>query len=345
MRPNLRLIFLCFLLTSCVPPIYDQTTYGIDEFIIDSEEIAKGKQAIDALEEHFDDDCEKAPCSESSECAIDGDELSISLYCPRRPDLNEVFQYLYQTSGFCVHEGHIQLPKIGTIDIEGLSLNEIKKAIQNAINEEWKDVQVYVGFKKQKTRFVQVIGAKNSMIALDKTTTLYEVIAKAGLFPYANLYKSYLVRDGCKIPVDFYQLIHKADQSQNILMKGGDQVYIAKMDAVTVMLTGEIRRPMVVPVPYGCMPLLHALAVAGGVPFTGDKQAIIIVRGEMQHPKIYQLNWKEIIHQPNDSLLVLAGDVIFISETPLVQWNRFINQLQPSINCFNANCSNYNIFF
>ena len=149
---------------------------------------------------------------------------------------------------------------------------------------------------------------------------------------------------GGKLPVDFYKLINLGDDSQNIVVRGGDQIFIAKPDEVTIMVTGEVWHSQVIPAPYGFLSLSKALAAAGGIPFTGDKSSIHIIRGELKHPKIYILNWKDVRHQPNDALLLMAGDVVCISETPLIKWNRFINQLQPSATCINTTYGTYMIF-
>jgi polysaccharide export outer membrane protein len=63
---------------------------------------------------------------------------------------------------------------------------------------------------------------------------------------------------------------------------------------------------------------------------TGDKKSIQIIRGNILCPKIYTLSWNHITYLPNDSLLLMPGDTIYISEKPITKWNRFIEQLLPS---------------
>ncbi len=55
-----------------------------------------------------------------------------------------------------------------------------------------------------------------------------------------------------------------------------------------------------------------------------------MIRGNLQNPKIYVLSWDHIIHLPNDSLLLMPGDTVYVTEKPITQWNRFIDQLLPS---------------
>jgi polysaccharide export outer membrane protein len=91
------------------------------------------------------------------------------------------------------------------------------------------------------------------------------------------------------------------------------------------------------------MSLREALVSAGGIPFTGDKRHIQVIRGNLQCPKIYVLSWEHIVHLPNDSLLLMPGDTVYISEKPITQWNRFIEQLLPSFQGLFTGYQVYNI--
>jgi polysaccharide export outer membrane protein len=83
-------------------------------------------------------------------------------------------------------------------------------------------------------------------------------------------------------------------------------------------------------IPSGSVSLRQALAQAGGIPYTGDKSYIQIIRGSIAQPKIYTLSWEHVIHLPNDSLLLMPGDIVYVAAKPITEWNRFISQLLPS---------------
>lgn len=328
-------ILLLLFLNSCIPPIYEEMTYGIDEFIQDSTYIAAGMESILNKDEVDESECEEEQvsfCTASPDEIIEGDELSLSLYCFKRPEWVEAVHLMGVRSGFKVIEGKIYLPNIGLFEIAGMTLIQAKEAIQSLYCDQINDIQVYLNFKKQRKRFVQIIGAREAVVPIDANTYVSEVLAKAKLPAYANLYKSYVIRENQKIPIDLYRLVHLGDQCQNILAKGGDQIYIAKMNEVTVMVTGEIMS-MDIPLPFGHLSLVKALALVEGVPFTGDETHIYVIRGALQRPKIYLLKWKEIVHHSHQSLLLMEGDIVYIAETPITKWNRFISQLRPSVNC------------
>jgi polysaccharide export outer membrane protein len=134
---------------------------------------------------------------------------------------------------------------------------------------------------------------------------------------------------------------------QNIVMQGGDKVYIADPGASSVMVMGEVGCERVIPLPTGSIPLRHALAQAGGIPYTGDKSYIQVIRGNIARPKIYTLSWEHVIHLPNDSLLLMPGDIVYVAAKPITEWNRFISQLVPSFGGLQAvsqGCSSWGLF-
>ena len=159
---------------------------------------------------------------------------------------------------------------------------------------------------------------------------LFEVLSKAGISPNTNLFKSYVLRDELMLPVDMSKLVLEGDMSQNIVMRPGDKIFIASAAMANVMIMGEVGIASVIPVPTGSISMRQALASAGGIPFTGNRQCIQVIRGSALNPKIYRLSWNHITFLPNDALLLMPGDTIYITETPITKWNRFINQLLPS---------------
>lgn len=167
-------------------------------------------------------------------------------------------------------------------------------------------------------------------IPVDGNTRLYEILAKAKIPAGANLFKSYVLRAGKMIPVDLNRLLKEGDMCQNIVMQGGDKIYIAENGSANCMVMGEVGRPQVIPLPSGMMSLRQALAEAGGISYKGDKSYIQVIRGSLCKPKIYTLNWEHVICLPNDSLLLMPGDIVYVVAKPITEWHRFISQVVPS---------------
>lgn len=327
--PIVRLVIFLFLM-SCTSPAYQNTTYGLEEFIIDSYPISQGKQPIPQLENQKTTPYFSDLFLPFEETILNGDELIIIVYCTQRPDRVYAVHRINETTGFQVCNGKIYLPHAISVEVEGLTLREAQEKVQTAFCQQLPHAQIFVRFKKRCERQVQIMGAKYALITIDGRMRLSEVLAKAKISPHANLFKSYVLRKEQQLPVDLYKLIHLGDSSQNIVMRGDDQIFIASENDATVMITGEVPKSLVIPIPYGFISLKEGLVMAGGISFTGNKGCIQIIRGNFIRPKIYCLDWQEAMYLSNQTLLLMPGDVVVVSERPITQWNRFINQLQPS---------------
>lgn len=330
---QLILIFPLLLLSacsSCLNSNYD--VYGADEFVIDSYTIRQGKEAILEMEGIYLDPLPCSSMDEYQDVIAEDDILNIVAYHPKRRDLMDAFQFINNAvGGFRVNQGKVDLPDIPPVTVAGLTINEAKARLQNLLGEEVKDVELFITYKDRLTRKVEITGLTAlSTVPVDGKIRLYEVIAKAHIPPNANLFMSYIARDGEALNIDLHKLINEGDMSQNIVMRGGDKIYVANPADCTVMVMGEVGNPKALQLPYGFMSLREAIVMAGGIPYTGDKNCIQVIRGNLQCPKIYKLSWNHIVHLPNDSLLLMPGDTIYISAKPITEWNRFIDQLIPS---------------
>ncbi|CDZ79918.1 polysaccharide export protein Wza [Candidatus Rubidus massiliensis] len=341
----LVVFFAIVSLSSCSKPCYDYPVMGADEFVIDSYKIRQGKLAILEMEGKEVGDLPCDAMDEYEDHIAEDDILNIAVYHPIRKDLMESIQFINNTvGGFKVRDGQIDIPDIPAVQVAGLTLDEARNAIQMAFTEQIDNVEVFVTYKDRLTRKVELAGlVATPTVPVDGKIRLYEVIAKAHIPPDANLFKSYIIRDGEPLSIDLHKLMNEGDMSQNIVMKGGDKIFIASPHDATVMLMGEIGMPRAINLPYGFISLREALVAAGGIPFTGDKQHIQVIRGNLECPKIYILSWEHIIHLPNDSLLLMPGDTVYVCEKPITQWNRFIDQLIPSFTGLQTGWTTYRI--
>lgn len=323
---------LLLLLASCTNCSRNYPVFGASEFVMDSYQIRQGKQTILEMQGKCVcpvtcDDLEEYP-----DVIEDGDSLNIVIYHPTRKDLMESFQMINANAGgFRVKDGFVYIPDLEAVQVAGLSLNQAKEKIRNQFSMEIRGVEVYLTYENRLRKKVELIGMTAiPEFPVDGKIRLYEILSKARIPPGANLFMSYVLRDGCQLSIDFFRLINEGDMCHNIVMKGGDKIYIANPADSRITMMGEIRSPTAINLPYGFMSLREAIVQAGGIPFTGDKRNIQVIRGNLQCPKIYVLAWEHILHLPNDSLLLMPGDAVYISEKPITQWNRFIEQLLPS---------------
>ncbi len=332
----LRVIFGCIWLifvTGCSNmPYKGKDVLGADEFVMDSYKIREGKFSVLEMQGKEPITLTANLLDPYPDVIQEGDVLCIALFHPSRSDLVSSFAALSQTIGFRVQGGQVVFPDLDPVTVEGKTLAEAKSIIQKEYQEHIKDIQVFLSFKDRIERKVELAGlVQMPTVPADGRLCLFETLALAKVPTNANFFKSYLVRDRQMVPVDFYKLIKEGDMSQNVVMRGGDKIYIAEPSDTSIMVLGEVGKECSLSLPNGFMTLRKALAEAGGIPYTGDKSYIQIIRGNIVHPKIYTLNWQHVIHLPSDSLLLMPGDIVYVAAKPLTEWNRFVSQILPTL--------------
>jgi polysaccharide export outer membrane protein len=330
----MHFLFICtlLLLVSCGNrPYMGKDVVGADEFVMDSYKIRQGKFSILQLEGKKYDALSPQYLSEYQDVIQDGDVLTIAIFHPSRSDISAAIASIGSSVGFQVYNGEIRLPDLEPIAVVGMTLQDAAQKIQNLYSAHIRDVQVFLSYKDRLERKVELAGlVQLSTIPVDGRIRLFETLSKAKVPPNANLFKSYVVRDNQMLPVDLFKLLKEGDMSQNIVMRGGDKIYIADPSASTLMVLGEVGKERVIDVPNGFMTIRQALAEAGGIPYTGNKSYIQVIRGNILNPKIYTLTWQHVIHLSSDSMLLIPGDIVYIAATPITNWNRFMSQLLPT---------------
>ncbi|NGX37229.1 MAG: hypothetical protein K1000chlam2_00383 [Chlamydiae bacterium] len=327
------LILLLFFAASCTnPPYKGCDVCGADDFVIDSYQVQEGKFAILEMEGKCHECLDEELLEEYLDVIHDGDLLHIAVHHPTRGDLAAAVSAIGQNVGYRVMDGKIHLPDLAPVMVEGLTPTEAKEKIECAYQKEIRDVEVFLSYKERESRKVELMGlVERPIIPVDGQIRLFEVLALAKVPHCANFFKSYVVRQGHLLPVDLYKLVKEGDMDQNIVMRGGDKIYIADQAASNLMVLGEVNKQRVIDLPNGFMTLRQALAEAGGIPITGDKRYIQVIRGNIVHPKIYTLNWEHVVRLPSVSLLLIPGDIVYVASTPLTEWDRSVNQILPTL--------------
>jgi len=196
-----------------------------------------------------------------------GDTLSINIV-GTRSDLITV------TVG---RDGNVNIPSVGTINLNGNSLSESKKILKSRISKAYLGSDVFVGIKDLKSISIIVSGFVNApgVYTVPGNSSPLHAVNSAGGIAKNGSYRSIKIKRNDKTigTYDLYELIAHGIHDTNLNFKNGDVVHVDPQLPVT-FLTGSVAKEGIFEIKDGMM-LSELLNLSGGI-LSGLNQKIII---------------------------------------------------------------------
>jgi polysaccharide biosynthesis/export protein len=228
----------------------------------------------------------------------------------------------------------------------GLALNEVKAALETGLK---KFVRVppdlTVTLRQANSRNVWVLGnvATPGLYPLATPCTVLEAITLAGgtlISPgspdgFCDLQRSFLMREGKLVPVDFDKLLRGGDLSQNVFLQPNDFLYLRSGVTRNVYVLGAVALPNMVPY-SDQLTLAGAILSAGGPVQYAYVSQVAIVRGGVTQPRIATVDFKQVIRGQAPDVRLQPGDIVYV---PYVPWRKLAILAESVIDAFVLNIS------
>ena len=256
------------------------------------------------------------------------------------------------TSGQLVNaSGNIYYPYVGSVDVAGKTIDEVRTRITDGLSEYIRDPQVDVRVREYRSQRVYISGDIDQPCTVpitDITLTVIQALDSCNSLASkegggTGVQNVRLIRDANSTLIN---LNHVYAQGRDIPLQAGDKLLIDDT-ANRVFMVGEFDEQTALPYSTGGMSLSDAIADVGGVALdTADTSNIYVIRGFVDghdfedggvrtsvRPKVYSLNMS------NPAGMLLANgfelrprDVVFAAPASLVNFNRALALILPSIN-------------
>jgi polysaccharide export outer membrane protein len=259
-----------------------------------------------------------------------GDRISINVF--GEPKLDDI---LVQLEG----DGHGQLPLLGRVSFDALTLDEAQRLLESEYGAHFIDPWVVIQLVESLSRPVYLLGEFNQagVIQMTRPTSLIQALsAGAGLTEDAYTRGARLIRDGQIAAVDIHGLLNRGHMDQNIWLKPDDTVFVPGLQNLRVYVIGAIVRPGAQSLTNGPLSLVQAIGQAGG-PLRGQAKldnvrvirALSPVTGEL-----YVIDYQRILDGETYDMPLQPDDIVYIPNNGIGNWNDVVEAISPTITMF-----------
>ena len=242
-------------------------------------------------------------------------------------------------------EGDVDLPFVGKINIENLTLTETKDKLVSILKKYYKSYDLQVKIEEFNSSKVYILGAVKTQLTLNlnqKPIKLIDAAIQANYNPnstskdFGN--KGLLRRDNQVYRINLNNIFQSMDTKDNFYMKKDDVLFVDRnSDALHVF--GEVTKPGVY-FPNISYSLTELISTAGLDKLTANASKVYVIRED--YNSFLKINvFKLDIRNPIDLVLgkrfiLQPKDIIFVPPTELVKWNRAISLLIPQTDLFSS---------
>lgn len=247
-----------------------------------------------------------------------GDVINFSLF--GRPELDR--------PGFRIApDGTVSYLQAQNIKVAGLTLDEARLAIEKGLTSNFRSPRVIITPQEVGSKRFTILGkvVNKGVVTLERPITLVEAIANAGgietgLFEQntvelADLERSFISRNGQRLPVDFRRLLHDGDMSRNIEIEPNDFIYVASTISNDYYVLGAVANPGV----QGLTPdasVVSAISRRGGLNERAWPDRVLVVRGSFDKPQTFIVNVKDILAAKEKDFKLQPKDIVYIADRP-----------------------------
>ncbi|MBT03958.1 MAG: hypothetical protein CL836_08040 [Crocinitomicaceae bacterium] len=242
-------------------------------------------------------------------------------------------------------EGMIDLPFIGKVKLDGLTLNQAQNILVEVIKGFYKNPDLQINIDEFNSSKVYIVGAVRNQktIKLDqKPIKLIEAAIEANFNPSSNdkLFgtKGFLRRDDKVYKINLANAFSGTDEKENFYLKKDDVIFIDKnSDAIHVF--GEIKKTGVY-FPNIGYSLTELISTGGLNQLTANAKKVYVIREKLSsflEVDIFQLDIRNPINLiAGRKFMLQSKDIIFVPPTEIVKWNRTISLLLPQTDLFKS---------
>jgi polysaccharide biosynthesis/export protein len=184
--------------------------------------------------------------------------------------------------------GAIALPRLGVVQVWGLTLDQLQRLLQQRFSEFYSDFRMAVTLGKLRTILVYVVGEvrqPGAYTVSSLSTIINALFASGGPTKNGSLRHIQLLRAGRQIhTLDLYHFLIQGDKSQDQPLQSGDTILVPLIGPIAGV-AGNVKRPGIYEIEPGTT-MRQLLELAGDVTTLGYLQRVQVERAVANERKV-----------------------------------------------------------
>jgi len=239
-------------------------------------------------------------------------------------------------------DGRVAFLEAQDVMATGLTIDEFRQALDKALGEFRRAPRTMVSPVNFHSKRYYVLGKVNQrgVYSLEQSTTVLEAIAQAkgfevGLrerdsFDLVDLQRSFLMREGKRMPINFERMFLDGDLTQNVTLAPDDYLYFPPTSLKEVHVLGDVAYPgSVTYTPK--LGLIGAITMRAGFLDKAYKSRVLVVRGGLDNPQTFVVNCNDILNGKTPDFQLEPKDIVYVYLRP---WYRAEEVLDLAITAF-----------
>ncbi|MEW6669452.1 MAG: polysaccharide biosynthesis/export family protein [Thermodesulfobacteriota bacterium] len=246
--------------------------------------------------------------------------------------------------------GRISYSFVDNLEVAGLTPTQIDEALTKRLSQFIRNPRVHVLVKEFRSKSALVMGELSSIrgatfgkaasgrIYLQGKTNLTDLIALGGGYTVdADIKNIKLIRGGETFLINLFDILERADESQNVVVDDKDVVNIPELPQFgeRVYVLGEVNFQGIFPL-KDAQDLLGAIALAGNSTRLAKEENVLIVRGygEGKKPLVMMSDLKALLRQADlsQNVKLANGDLVYVPRMLIGDINDWIANITPLLN-------------
>ena len=242
-------------------------------------------------------------------------------------------------------DGMIDLPFIGKIKIDSLTVDEAQNILKQILGDFYRNPDLQIGIEEYNSSKVYIVGAVRNQITINldqKPIKLIEAAIQANFNPNAadKLLgtKGFLRRDNQVYKINLNNTFASLDDRENFFLKKDDVIFVDR-NSDSIHVFGEVTKPGEY-YPNKNYSLTELISTAGLNQLTSNAKKVYVIREDFSSflkINVYQLDIRNPVNLVAGRKFILKPkDIVFIPPTEIVKWNRVISLLLPQTDLFKS---------